>query len=133
MILYNLKREGTDAWGTKTQTYRISKFTDDMEVESSYLVDEINCECPQGHKPICRHRKMLPLMVDRVDTPWFYCFDVGLWYNISGIEEQAALVGPLALNETSPMDLHNTIAKAVGERIVRPLPPRDPQTLRRRM
>lgn len=91
MILYNLK--------TEAETFRITKFDDDLNPESSYLVSTIACECPQGHKPKCRHRTMLPLMLDRVDSAWFYCFDDKRWYDPTGTcndegEDVAATAGP---------------------------------------
>lgn len=61
--------------------YRITKFDDDFNVESSYLVSETECECPQGSKPTCRHRKMLPqfLVTKRVNSQWFLNYDTGAW------------------------------------------------------
>jgi hypothetical protein len=132
MILYNLKTDGINL-------FRITKFDDDMNMESSYLVGHTVCECPQGHKPTCRHRKMLPLMLDRIDTPWFYCFDDGLWYDPLGTQladqDHLRLLpkGVTMMTLDDPAQVHNAIAEAVGEPLVGPLPPRDPQTLRRRM
>lgn len=83
MILYNLKTDkGAAAYGT--EQYTITKFDDELNVESSYLVTRTGCLCPQGHKDTCRHRKMLPLMVDRADSAWFYCFDDKQWYDPTG-------------------------------------------------
>lgn len=77
MILYNLR--------IVESTYRITKFDDDMNVESSYLVSDQACECPQGHKPTCRHRKMLPALLPIVDTEEFYCYDNRMYYGIEGL------------------------------------------------
>lgn len=50
------------------------------EILSNYhMADAITCECPAGHRPTCRHRQMLPQMIDRIDTDWFYRFDDGVW------------------------------------------------------
>lgn len=143
MILYNLRSEYGP--GMVLEGFRITKFDDDLNVESSYLVSEIACECPQGHKPKCRHRTMLPLMRDRVNTAWFYCYDSRLWYDPTGTAEPvvAANGGPLtapagdmstSLSEThlqgvpegvevvglgDPEKLHNAVANAVGEPTIR--------------
>lgn len=76
MILYNLK--------TDKSKYRITKFNDELEPESVYLVDHEVCECPAGVRDTCRHRKMLPAMIERVDTAWFYCFDTQEWFDPTG-------------------------------------------------
>jgi len=61
--------EGRNAW-------RITKFVDG-EVESSYLTDGHQCDCPAGVRPSCRHRKMLPVMIaeDIVNTAFFLDYD----------------------------------------------------------
>lgn len=112
MILYNLKTEGQD--------FRITKFDDDFNPSSSYLVNESACECPQGHKPTCRHRKMLPVMEGRADSPWFYCYDDGTWHTIGGEEPEIEMFAPVpegvqVVSLEDPQVLHETIAKAVGE------------------
>lgn len=91
MILYNLKIEDN--------SFRITKFDDDLNPESSYLVSEIACECPQGHKPKCRHRIMLPLMKDRAGSAWFYRFDDKQWYDPTGL---AALLEPNPVLDNMP-------------------------------
>lgn len=52
--------------------YRITKFVDG-EVESSYLTNRNACECPAGVRPTCRHRQMIPHMLnaDIQNTHWF--------------------------------------------------------------
>ena len=69
MSLYNLR--------TADGSYRITKFTNDLDVEASYLVSPTECECPAGHRPSCRHRQMLPKMlaVGADDQPMFYDHD----------------------------------------------------------
>jgi hypothetical protein len=69
MTLYNLKTDGDE--------YRITKFTNDLEVESSYLTSHQECTCPAGHRPTCRHRQMLPSMLaaDLADSGGFYDFE----------------------------------------------------------
>jgi len=72
-ILYNCRHDGDQ--------YRISKFDNDMNVESSYLCDTDNCECPRGPHHTCRHRQMLPKFIARehVGDEWFFDFDRGGW------------------------------------------------------
>lgn len=71
MTLYNLKSDGDQ--------YRITKFTNDLDVESSYILSETECECPAGSRPSCRHRQMLPTMLAEAlcDSGGFYDFDNG--------------------------------------------------------
>jgi hypothetical protein len=66
--IYSLRTEG--------HQYRITKFTDG-EVEASYICTETECECPAGHRPSCRHRQMLPMMLANgiLNTHWFYSYD----------------------------------------------------------
>jgi len=81
MTLYNLKTDGDN--------YRITKFTSDLDVESSYLTSLTECECPAGHRPTCRHRQMLPHMLseDMLDAPKFMDFDTKAVYVSAFAEE----------------------------------------------
>lgn len=81
MSLYNLKSADGD--------WRITKFTNDLDVESSYLVSRDACECPAGHRPSCRHRQMLPRMLaaQAEDSPMFYDFDNDRWLAPTGLPE----------------------------------------------
>lgn len=74
MTLYNVKRAD--------ETYRITKFTDDLDPESSYLTTRDSCECPAGHRDTCRHRQMLPSFIhhERINTPWFFDWDLHRWF-----------------------------------------------------
>lgn len=71
-ILYNCHTDGDN--------YRITKFNDG-EVESSYLCSESECQCPASSRPVCRHRLMLPMFLNRgaVDTFWFLDFERKGW------------------------------------------------------
>lgn len=66
--LYNLHTDGDQ--------YRVTKFVDGNP-EGSYLVSHVECQCPAGHRPSCRHRQMLPLMLSHnlLNAPWFWDFD----------------------------------------------------------
>lgn len=86
MTLYNLKSEG--------DLYRITKFDDDLNPLSSYLVSESHCDCPAGHRPICRHREMLAPMRKRVDSAWFYNYTSQAWADPTG---EAALQSELPI------------------------------------
>lgn len=61
--------------------YRLTKFTKDYEVESSYVVSAEGCDCPAGIRPVCRHRTMLPFFLehDHVDDGWFFIWDTRQW------------------------------------------------------
>lgn len=71
--LYNCHHDGDQ--------YRITKFSEHGEVESSYLCTETECECPAGVRDTCRHRQMLPMFLNReaVDTFWFLDWDRKGW------------------------------------------------------
>lgn len=80
MILYNLKTDPRDGYN-----FSITKFDDDLNIESSYSVNTEGCTCPQGHKPTCRHRKMLGAMLGIVDTEVFYCYDDHSYRKANGL------------------------------------------------
>ena len=69
MSLYNL-RSADGQW-------KITKFDNDLNVESSYVTSLSECGCPAGSRPTCRHRLMLPKMLEvgAEDSGLFYDFD----------------------------------------------------------
>src|SRR5258707_12929740 len=71
--LYNCHSEGSQ--------YRITKFDELGNVESTYLCTTTSCECPAGHRPSCRHRHMLPRFIakDAVNSFYFYDYDRQGW------------------------------------------------------
>lgn len=73
VTLYNCRKAGDQ--------FRVTKFDDGMNVESSYLCTETKCECPAGVRPSCRHREMLPKFIQRqhIGDEWFFDFDRGGW------------------------------------------------------
>lgn len=73
MSIYNCKAD--------EHSYRVTKFTADLEVESSYLVSAEACDCPAGHRHTCRHRQMLPLFEAKSATrgQYFLDFDRKVW------------------------------------------------------
>jgi hypothetical protein len=91
MTLYNLK-SSDGAW-------RITKFDNDLNVESSYITSEMECECPAGSRPTCRHRQMLPKMlnVGAEDSGMFYDFDADQFLEPMANDEdtQPAIVSPI--------------------------------------
>ena len=72
MTLYNAK--------STPDGVRITKFTDDLDVESSYTVSRSTCDCPAGHRDTCRHRQMFPSFTGRLDTAWLLDWDNRRWY-----------------------------------------------------
>jgi len=113
MTLYNCKHAGDQ--------YRITKFDEHMNVESSYLCTTKECECPAGHRPRCRHREMLPRFIQRgtIGTEWCYDYDRGGWVQTDlqevGLPPLPEGVQMYAMEDLSPAQLHNVIAEAVGE------------------
>lgn len=72
MTLYNAKTDDGEV--------RITKFTDDLDVQSSYITSGSSCECPAGARDTCRHRKMFSAIKERINSPWFLDWDNGGWY-----------------------------------------------------
>lgn len=85
MSLYNLR--------TAELGYRVTKFDSDLNVESSYNVTPSTCDCPQGHKPTCRHRKMLWNLLQILDTEFFWDYDEHCYYDA---QAQCKTFAPLA-------------------------------------
>jgi hypothetical protein len=73
MSVYTV-RHTDDGW-------RVTKFDQDLNVESSYTVRGTTCECPQAARGYCRHLDILSSFqaMDRVNTGWFLNFDSGDW------------------------------------------------------
>lgn len=88
--LYNCRHDGDQ--------FRITKFDSDFNPEASYICDAVNCECPAGVRPTCRHRHMLPKFIARnaVGTNWFLDFDRGGW--VQGWKEE-----PSQIESTNPV------------------------------
>lgn len=109
MTLYNLRTDG-DQW-------RITKFDNDLNVESSYLLSEAECECPAGHRPSCRHRQMLPAMLAQgiCNKSMFWDFETSqAWHygtsiNIEGEQDPnpdlMSMLVSEALPDTSPVQM----------------------------
>lgn len=83
----------------KEGEFIVMKFDPDYEVESVYALSRDLCVCPAGHRPTCRHRKMLPLFLAQhhVDDGWFLDWDTRLWRHPVGEEAPAQLADPLVL------------------------------------
>lgn len=105
MSLYNCKEQGAN--------YQVTKFTPDLEVESSYLTSTDSCECPAGHRHTCRHRQMLPLFEQKGATrgQWFLDFDRKTW--VAAVTEEALEESVEALEQEAP----NLTATEIDERI----------------
>lgn len=100
--LYNCRHDG--------DVFRISKFDSDWNVEASYLLDAVNCQCPAGHRNSCRHRDMLPKFINRdhVGDEWLFDFDRGGWVQGSGLKEQVEveIKGPNELWSTDDLAIN---------------------------
>lgn len=124
-FLYNLRSEGDH--------YIITKHDKDMEVVSSYHLrgtsavapeasysqpdgNGMTCDCPQGHKGTCRHRKMFPMMLERVDTGWMFDFDnTGQWFDPFGAETPRDLDEVETLIRETPNMPAQEVANRVAE------------------
>jgi hypothetical protein len=118
MTLYNLK-SSDGAW-------RITKFDNDLNVESSYITSLNECECPAGNRPTCRHRTMLSKMlnVGAEDSGMFYDFDTDQFLEPMADDEdtQPAIVSPLE-------ELDATIAEIAQAQTDGELPPQAAQDM----
>ena len=119
-FLYSCRHDGDQ--------YRITKLTENLDVESSYLCTFEECDCPAGVRPTCRHREMLPKFIQReaVSTGWMFDYDRGGWVDMrttDELEEHYGTTGEMPplpegvtmLSLEDPVTLHNAIAEAVGE------------------
>lgn len=101
MTLYNCKSSGDQ--------FRITKFDSDANVESSYLTDGRECQCPAGVRPTCRHRKMLPLFKASAATNGqaFYDFEGKFWLASEAEVEFEAEPNPMteAWGEITPEEI----------------------------
>lgn len=96
MSLYNLKTNPAEGL-----PFIITKFTSDLDVESSYPTGTSICECPAGHRPFCRHRQMLPNLRQRVDTAWFWDFEGEAWVDPTGEANKPALESEAEVRSSS--------------------------------
>ena len=132
MNLYNCK--------SVSDGYRITKFTRDYVVESSYVVSAEGCDCPAGHRPVCRHRTMLPFFEDggHIDDGWFFIWDTRQWLRpidpeilSPSVDDDA--VRPQGAPSTSELDLPSHELEQLvfdksakpGEVLLETAPPRD--------
>lgn len=105
MSLYNLKHDGDQ--------YRVTKFDDDLNVESSYLMTATECTCPAGHRPTCRHRQMFSTLVQRIGSSWMFDFDKIEWVGgvagedtVRSTEDTASLLpAPRLVDEVAVSDI----------------------------
>lgn len=133
MSLYNIK--------SSDQHFIITKFDDDLNVESSYEFHNTDnvflCHCPAGQRPTCRHRLMFPLLQTRVDSPWMLDFDTQQWVDPTGEATNAAIeeatsdgLGNVAASEASSLEIIDDVGPVDWDKAVAP---RDSHSFRRRM
>lgn len=122
-FLYSCRHDGDQ--------FRITKFDEHLNVESSYLCTALECECPAGSRSRCRHREMVPLFIHRgtIDSGWFLDYDRGGWVQMQDdpepetfetLDDLANAIDPLPdgvqmFTLDDPLQIHNAIAEAVGE------------------
>ena len=84
--LYNCRHDGDQ--------YRITKFDDSMNVESSYLCTLEECECPGWpRRNACRHTEMLPKFIEHgnVGTGWMFDYNRSGWVHMTFDEPQPSV------------------------------------------
>ena len=107
--------------------FTIGKFDSSLNLLAAYDVDPKHCTCPAGPRPSCRHRKMLPRMLAKVNTPEFYCYETNTWHR----PLQATEMQVYGEGSAEPVDV------VIGEAVSCPKPaaepsPAPPSTIRRR-
>ena len=68
--------------GSRTgPSFSITKFDSDLNPEITYSCTSVECDCPAGPKPTCKHRKMLGFFISegRVNNGWFLDWDTRQW------------------------------------------------------
>lgn len=93
---YNLRTEGDH--------FLVVKYDDNFDVAETYHLREDGtlCDCPSGHRPTCRHRKMFLTLRERVDTGWCYCYDMGVWSDPFQSEASEANTEAVEIAATPP-------------------------------
>ena len=96
MTLYNCHTIGG--------AYHMTKFDENMDIESTYELTLTECGCPAGARNTCRHRKMLPLFLanDAIDTNKFYCYETHQWSVIGGLDDEIEVTTIEATPEPAP-------------------------------
>ena len=97
MTLYNCRTAPDGA-------YHMTKFDDDMNIESDYDVSLGECACPAGARNTCRHRKMLPEFIasGHIDDEWFYNFETHGWLKLAGLDEEIEVIEITVPSEPAP-------------------------------
>ncbi len=97
--------------------YSMTKFDADFNVQSSYTLTQEGCDCPQGHKPTCRHRKMLPAFAKEghINDGWFLDWDTRQWRKpISLGQQELNLAKELGMPVDEPAELPSPISAVEG-------------------
>lgn len=107
-VLYNCKHSGDQ--------YLITKFDRHGEVESSYLCDHGQCQCPAGVRDTCRHRQMLPMFLEEglVNTNLFLNWDKRSITDFNGLP--ALPPATVQNNETDHIDWDILAEERLGQR-----------------
>jgi hypothetical protein len=82
-MLYNLK--------SIKGKYLMTKWSDDLDLEASYVLGSSNCTCAAGtHSRHCRHKEMKSIFINqgRVNSEWFYNYDTGKWYHFKELKQE---------------------------------------------
>lgn len=92
MKLYNLKSTPTG--------FAIASFDEDFNLLAAYSLTPATrgsgytCDCPANNRTVitslCRHRKMLPLLMGAVNTNRFYNHDTGGWVELGEVASEAS-------------------------------------------
>ena len=121
LTLYNCRHSGDQ--------YRITKF-EDGNPTSSYLTTHAECDCPAGSRPTCRHRQMLPNMLQSnlFNSDLFWNFDRNHTCDING--HTAFIPIQPNINPYAALPINANIAEEFSK-LLHPVSPANPKPWRR--
>jgi hypothetical protein len=146
MILYNLRTINDGFLMAKFDEDFNVEAVYDIRLATDIGTGQIkySCSCPSAKQP-CKHVKALDIMIDRADTGWFLCLEDKSWHEpidpdyyapqlekareaelksaVKHIKELPPVPkGVQVVSLEDPEKLHNAIAEAIGEALVKPKP-----------
>jgi len=115
--LYNFKSIDRTHYHVTKFDSGLVPFEDHNGNISAYVCTLEECECPQGHKPTCRHRKMLPVAIEagHIDDNYFFVWETHQWFKATGIFAEAAKANGSGEAEPTKQQLDAELIEAMNE------------------
>ena len=84
---YDLLKDDVYSIRTEGESFRITKFTKDLNPVGFYKLVEkdggFTCNCPQSNRGACKHLDVVDAFMtypERIDKGWFFCQQTGDWF-----------------------------------------------------